>query len=155
MGYEIKLIIGSLTMEYDMARLPNGNFAEAYEHMEFDGYYAYDSDEHRYNTVEHIGKYHGLLEIASVDLCKCGYNGAISKLDSDENTVKAYTEYGSDPMPKDLYGTDLRVHHISKVLDAIEEELIGSSYRRFKIAYGLLKPIAESFPDAVVLFYGH
>jgi len=158
MGYELKLYIGESIphMNQKYSRHESGWIA-AYLDSETNKYKGYlnGEDEVRLLDPTHEARY--LMELASLDLCKPGYDSHIMKLMKAKGGVKSYG-YFTSPNNGDVvdcYDEFLLAYPINDVLMALEDDRNTSTYRRFKIAVDMLISIKEEFKDAHIVLYGH
>jgi len=94
---------------------------------------------------------------ATLDLCKCGGESSVSKIEI-ENKDELHFWYwysGSDDTSEDCYGTKLKPVPIKEVVDALREDVKESEYRRFKWALALLEAMQDDSEGLSVLLYGH
>jgi hypothetical protein len=97
---------------------------------------------------------------AEIDLCKCGYSSAVSKLDQINKDESHFWEWygsgdGNNAITEDRYGDKLKPIPISDVVAALESDEKNDNYRRFKWALALLKSMQDEPEDLKVLIYGH
>ena len=95
----------------------------------------------------------GIIEIASIDLCKCCFGG--TKVD-ESVTYKAYMYKGDDEVVTDLYGDILYHNDPIKVLNAMVKANKKEKYRRYSAAIPMLKSLIKDFGDCLTcVLYGH
>lgn len=152
MGYETRLIIGRAGTPSDEIKTGELTISDG------EAYRPYLKDEFgRYIKTGRTEVY--FMEYASIDLCKCGYDSEISKIDwknTDKNIFWYY--YGSDgntPIIEDCYGGKSEPVPIKDVIAALEKDVESSEYRRFKWALALLKSMDDDSEELTVMFYGH
>ena len=152
MGYETKLIIGMSSFTSDEFELDDLIIedGEAYRPHKRD-----DSGE----IIKTGRKETYFSVIATLDLCKCGYESNISKLDfknTDENH-QWYWYDGEEKTTTDPYGDKPKPLPVSVVLAALKKDEKEDSYRRFKWAIALLESMRDDKESdrITVLFYGH
>lgn len=95
---------------------------------------------------------------ATVDLCKCGQESAIHRLDrvnKDASKVWYWYENPNQQSKEDCYGDELRPVPISQVLAALEEDCEREDYRRLRWARDLLRSMVGDEEGLQVLVAGH
>jgi len=97
---------------------------------------------------------------AILDLCKCGGNSPLFKLDWQNKTgqpkVYWYGLDGDTQFVDDAYGDMPNPLPIDDVIEAISEASAKDDYRRYKWALGMLKAIKDNDgEDLKVLLIGH
>jgi hypothetical protein len=151
MGYETKLIIGrscQSTKEVSRGELVLED-GEAYR-----PYLKDDKENYIYTGREEIY----FMVYATIDLCKCGSDSAISKIDwtnKEKDTVFWYFYDGKDQINEDCYGDCPKPLPLSVVLEALRIDSKEGDYRRFKWAVSLLESMENDSENIQVLFYGH
>lgn len=154
MGYETRLIIGkssSLTgdeVEYGELIIEDG---EAYRPMLKD---------EKGEFIKTGRKEIWFQVIAEIDLCKCGYNSEIHKIDrvnKDESHIWYWfgSGDGDTRVTEDCYGDKPKPVPIKDVVAALEIDAEKDDYRRFKWALALLKSMQDDPEGLTVLLYGH
>lgn len=151
MGYETKLLIGassSLTNDesvYGELIIEDG---EAYRPM------LKDEDDNFLKT----GKKETWFQLmATVDLCKCGYDSAINNI-PHVNTDESHQWYwyeGNERRIEDCYGAKLKPAPLIDVINALKKDIEDDEYRRFKWALALLESMQNDSEKITVLLYGH
>jgi hypothetical protein len=114
----------------------------------------------RDEQFRHIDSVDYLRVIATVELCKPGYNSKIYSLSHNKDIGTPVFIYGSDGNTKiteDCYSKPLKSIPIADVIKAIKYDNKHELYRRFIIALELLQSIDENwkgdkYPPEVVLF---
>jgi hypothetical protein len=151
MGYETKLFIGKSC--HSGKEVKKGDLVleegEAYKpYLKDDkGNYIHTGREEIYFMV-----------YATIDLCKCGYDSEVLKLDwrnKESDSVVWYFYNGSEETREDLYGESSKPIKIQEVLGALKKDAKKDDYRRFKWAISLLESMVNDSEDLEVLFYGH
>lgn len=150
MGYETKLVIGEEGFTSD--EIKRGELVIE----DGEAYRQYIKDE--YDNFVRTGKKETYFSvIATIDLCKCGYDSAISEIDFKNNDESHFWYYydGNEKTVNDCYGDKSKPVSIGEVVKALEKDVKNSDYRRFKWALDMLKSMESSDPSLKVMFYGH
>lgn len=151
MGYETKLLIGvssCLTEDeniYGDLIIENG---EAYRPMQKD-------DNGSFLTT---GKKETWFQImAAIDLCKCGSDSAIHKIDrvNSDESHHWYWYDGNERITEDCYGDKPKPVPVSDVIAALRSDMKHENYRRFTWALALLETMENDPEGLSVLLYGH
>lgn len=159
MGYEIKLIIGKSSL--------------ASEEIERDKELKYaDGNGHPYKRDDK-GQFvktgrteHYFMAMASLDLCKLGYqDDALNRLiaqsfdkGKEMNSKEFHYFYeadGNTQLTEDKYGAVFWPVPVESVLSAMIESHGDSEYRRAKWAIALLASMANDQEALEVIFFGH
>ena len=149
MGYETKLIIGQSghTMDESVYGDLIVEEGEAYRPMLKDekGHYLKTGRKETYFMV-----------IATINLCKCGSQSHIGKIDFTNKDESHFWQWydGDERKTEDCYGDKPKPIPVSVVVDALRKDLEDEKYRRFKWALALLESMQDD-KDITVLFYGH
>lgn len=158
MGYEIKLYIGESIshMKSNYSKL-DGKWIQAYKDEETGSYRGYLNGEDEVSLPDPTHEAQYLMEIASLDICKTGYESNIMKLMTRKTGIKSYGYFtgpdGGDVV--DCYDDFLLAYPINDVLLALTKDRDSDTYRRFNIAVDILTSIKKEFKDAHVVLYGH
>ena len=153
MGYETKLYIGKSRFTSEETKkgeltIENGECYRPYLKNKNGGFINTGRTETYFSVY------------AMIDLCKCGSESAIHKLNRQNEDKKHfwyfYGEDGNKPISEDRYGDSLKPVPIGDVIAAIECDMIeNSEYRRFKWALGLLNTMKDDNENLEILVYGH
>lgn len=97
----------------------------------------------------------GVIEIASIDLCKCVFTGT----QTDETASEKACLYGDGDteIREDRYGAQLYHNDPKKVLQMIVDSQKDGKYRRYSAAIPLLKSLIKDFKHETLtcILYGH
>lgn len=96
----------------------------------------------------------GIIEIASIDLCKCVFAGTrVNK----QQIHKAFIYKGDDEVLTDLYGDQLYHNSPKEVLKLMVKAQKYEKYRRYSAAIPMLKSLIRDFEgqDLTCILYGH
>jgi hypothetical protein len=151
MGYENRLFIGRSCHSSDELRQEDLIISDG------EAYRPYSRDDDG-NTVPTGRKGIYFQVMAMIDLCKCGYDSEISKIDwknKEMESVFWYFYYGSEETKEDHYGETPKPVIIKTVLDALRKDSEREDYRRFKWAIALLESMEKDSENLQVLFYGY
>ena len=150
MGYETKLIIGqSGHTDKECARgdliIEDGEAYRPYLKDENGRLIETGTDETYFSVY------------AIIDLCKCGSDSEISKIDcwNKDDSRFWYWYDGGEKRVEDHYGDKPKPVPIKTVIAALEKDLKNDDYRRFKWALSLLRGMADEKESITVLFFGH
>lgn len=151
MGYETRLFIGrsghaSDELHQDYLIISDG-----------EAYCPYSKDD-KGNTIPTGRKGIYFAVMAMIDLCKCGYDSEISKIDwknKERESSFWYFYYGSEEIKEDRYGDTPKPINIKTVLVALRKDSEREDYRRFKWAIALLESMEKDSENLQVLFYGY
>lgn len=80
--------------------------------------------------------------IASLDLCKMGYDSGFHQLFTHEIDYDVYIDSHDEPTTEDRYGDHLKDASLNDVLSWSNKRLNVEKYRRFWILYSLLNSFA-------------
>lgn len=119
-----------------------------------------------YEVEIHVGKFDAdvlggrrgwLQEIATVDICKPGYDSHIYQQSQRADGPPAFyfASNGNDHIEEDRYGKSLVAIPLDAVIRALEHDASQSTYPRFHIALATLYAVKEYYPDAVVVLFGY
>lgn len=150
MGYETKLYIGRSCHSMDEAAKGELIFKDG------EAYRPYLKDENG-DTVR-TGRKEIYFEVyAMIDLCKCGADSEISKVDwrnKESDSVVWYFYNGDNEIKEDSYGDIPKPVKLNIVLEALRKDTEKEDYRRFKWAVSLLESMKDD-EEIEILFYGH
>jgi len=151
MGYETKLIIGTSSRHsedesvYGDLVIEDG---EAYRPMikDDDGNFLKTGKKETYFFV-----------MATVDLCKCGYDSNVHKLDgvNKDESHQWYWYERNDRIIEDCYGAKMKPVPLIDLIEALKLDIASDEYRRFKWALALLESMNDDNEDITALLYGH
>ena len=153
MGHETKLLIGvAASTAHDEHELGDPE-------LDGDGVYRPMLKDGKGNFICTGRKQTYFFIYATVDLCKCGYESNIHKIDKinkDESHCWYWYNGGGQEVKKDCYDEELKPVPIEIIIDALEKDAANDDYRRFKWALALLKAMKNDGEDKMtVLLYGH
>lgn len=151
MGYEIKLIVGEKIhasgfleiLSVDLSKIGDGPLSKIISFAQGKKTTPDFKDWRDFKSI--MGKHVG-VESETADLFDIG---------TQYDMVHIYD--GNEKVDEDLYGDPLPAIPVLQVLSAIEEELkLDSSYRRFNLAYVILKEMSsDRWKNIFVVPYGH
>lgn len=152
MGYETRLYIGkssSTSDEYERG-VPILDRASVYRP------YLKDESDNLIKTGR-VETY--FMVYAMIDLCKCGHDSHISKVDwKNKDSFRVWYFYGEDgnnEIKEDSYGDSSKPVPAQTVIEALEKDVKVEDYRRFEWALALLKSMTDDKENIEVMFYGY
>jgi hypothetical protein len=107
----------------------------------------------KYSTSDNGEQY--FIKYAEIDLCKCGGESAINKIDDKSGQLIYFYDECENKVTTDCYSDILRAIPIDTALKAIKSDSKRDDYRRFKWAYALLSVMAKDNEKLSVVLYGH
>ena len=154
MGYETRLIVGKACHTSDELKT-GGLIVDGSEEYAYRPYLKDNEGE----LIKTGRKETYFMVYAVIELCKCGHESAISKIDF-KNTDESHYWYwygidGNTQIVEDCYGEKSKPIPIKTVIDALEADVTNDDYRRFKWALGSLLAMKDDPEEIEVLFYGH
>ena len=151
MGYETTLYIGR--QGYTSEEVKKGEMT--LEDGEISQEWLKDKDNNHIHTGR---KQTSFCVYAKIDLCKCGSDSHIGKIDrinKDESHYWFWYENSDIETIEDCYGEMMKPIPIKTVVEALRKDSKSGPYRRFEWALALLEAMQDDQEKLEVMIYGH